>query len=108
MRRQQWPAVLADTFDGRRFLNDSGNFGGYNEQRVNALIDRALGAETPQQARAAWIGVASEAMRDAAIVPLIQTKSAWFHSGRVRHRIPDVTLIGCSLNSLWLSDAGNN
>ena len=96
--------VLADSFDGRRFLKGSGNFGGYNASGVNLLIDRALAAETPEEAAAAWVGVSSLAMHDAAIVPLIEAKFAWFHGPRVRNCVLDVTQINCSLNAVWLRD----
>ena len=81
------------------------DYGGYNSAVVNAHIDRALSAATVQKTAEAWGAAAAGVMDDAAIVPLIESKSHFYRSARTRNCAVGVFGLNCDLNAIWLSDA---
>ena len=98
-------SVIVPLFDGRSFGNLSQNYGLYNSAAVNGAIDRALAAPTAELAEAGWAAAAAHVMDDVAIVPLIQRKSGWMRSSRVRNCVWSVLGQQCILTAVWLADA---
>ncbi|GAA1591298.1 ABC transporter substrate-binding protein [Actinomadura kijaniata] len=76
--------IVPQLFDGRLYGPNSANFGGYDNDEVNRLIDRALAAGDEDEARRLWARADRLIMADAAIVPLMSRNQPVFHSSRVR------------------------
>jgi peptide/nickel transport system substrate-binding protein len=69
--------------DGRAFENVTPNYGGYNNDELNEIIDAALAAGTPEEAAELWAEADAVATEDAAWVPLAFAKTATLHGERV-------------------------
>jgi peptide/nickel transport system substrate-binding protein len=69
--------------DGRGYASGTPNYGGYNNDELNGLIDEALAAPTPEEAEALWAQADAVATEDAAWVPVIWAKTPTLHSDRV-------------------------
>jgi len=74
---------LVPMLDGRGYAAGSPNFGGWNNEEFNDLVDQALAAETPEEANELWIAADAVATEDAAWVPVTFARSPVFHSSRV-------------------------
>lgn len=71
--------------DGRKYAKGSPNYGDYNNDQLNALIDKALLAKTPTEAATIWAEADKLASQDAAWVPVARTEVATLHSSRVKN-----------------------
>ena len=69
--------------DGRGYASGTPNYGGYNNDELNALIDEALAAPTPEEAAELWAEADRVATEDAAWVPLGFAKTPTLHGERV-------------------------
>jgi peptide/nickel transport system substrate-binding protein len=69
--------------DGRAFENVTPNYGGYNNEELNEIIDAALAASTPEEAAELWGQADAIATEDAAWVPLAFAKTPTLHGERV-------------------------
>ncbi|MDN3495410.1 ABC transporter substrate-binding protein [Planococcus sp. APC 4015] len=74
---------LVPMLDGRGYAAGSPNFGGWNNEEFNGLIDDALAAATPEEANEFWIAADAVATEDAAWVPITFARTPVFHSSRV-------------------------
>ncbi|WP_018654215.1 ABC transporter substrate-binding protein [Actinomadura flavalba] len=97
-------STIQPLLDGRARTRSTTNFGGYDNPRVNALIDRALNARTAPAAASAWQAADREIIDDAALVPLLDRAHTLFRSSRVRNAkfLPTAATYDYSL--LWLAD----
>ncbi|WP_245627603.1 ABC transporter substrate-binding protein [Actinomadura oligospora] len=77
-------SVLLPLLSGRSLGPGSTNFGGYENPRVDALIDQALTAPSEARAADAWRQADRTATGDAAILPLLDRSHTIFMSSRVR------------------------
>jgi ABC-type oligopeptide transport system substrate-binding subunit len=80
------------------------NYGHYQNAAVDAAIDRSLTAPTEDLAVEGWRTVAQLLMEDVAHVPLVERKTAFSRSRRVRNCVWQVLGLNCNLSSLWLAD----
>jgi ABC-type transport system substrate-binding protein len=94
---------LQPIFDGRLYGLNSPNYGGYNDPKTNALIDKANQATTPKEAQAAWAAVDKQVMEDAAIVPLVTQKFTMYRSSRVQGALFLPAFQTYDYSLLWLS-----
>ncbi|MEU5880801.1 ABC transporter substrate-binding protein [Spirillospora sp. NPDC047279] len=78
---------IVPLFDGRTYGPNSTNYGGYNNDAVNALIDKALEAPSEDDAAKSWAEVDKLIMRDAAVVPFMNQKYPIFHSSRTSNAL---------------------
>ncbi|GAA2591915.1 ABC transporter substrate-binding protein [Actinomadura fulvescens] len=78
---------IVPLFDGRTYGPNSTNYGGYNNDAVNALIDKALEAPSEDEAAKSWAEVDKLIMKDAAVVPFMNQKYPIFHSSRVSNAL---------------------
>jgi peptide/nickel transport system substrate-binding protein len=69
--------------DGRGYAAGSPNYGGYNNDEVNALIDQAFAAATPEEAERLWGEADAVATEDGAWVPVTWAKTPTLHGDRV-------------------------
>jgi peptide/nickel transport system substrate-binding protein len=69
--------------DGRGYESGTPNYGGYNNDELNAAIDEALAAATPDEAAALWAQADAIATEDAAWVPVAWAKTPTLHGERV-------------------------
>jgi ABC-type transport system substrate-binding protein len=97
-------SVIGPLFDGRRFGQNSWNCGGYNNAEINTLIDRATTAGSLIIEEPAWSQAVRLAMEEVAIVPLIETKTPYSHSRRLRNCTWAVLDPNCDITSVWLAD----
>lgn len=74
---------LVPMLDGRGYAAGSPNFGGWNNEEFNSLIDQALAARSPEEADELWIAADAVATEDAAWVPITFARTPVFHSDRV-------------------------
>lgn len=97
---------LQPLFDSRE-VEESGdwgtNFGRYHSERVNELLTSALTCGDENQAAELFRQVEHEALRDAAIVPILFAHQYWFHAERIRGWLPYPVLNG-DLTNLWLAE----
>ena len=98
-------SMIVPIYDGRQLGSVSTNYGGYDNPQVNAAIDRANAALGLAEAEAAWFDAMTQAMQDLAVVPLIEKKSGWMRSSRLRNCIWSVQGSNCDPTSAWLIDA---
>lgn len=98
-------SVIGPLFDGRRFGQNGWNCGGYSNAQVNALIDRGTTAASLAIGEPAWSEAARRAMEEVAIIPLIEIKSPYSHSRRLRNRTWAVLAPTPDITSVWLADA---
>jgi peptide/nickel transport system substrate-binding protein len=98
-------SVIVPLYDGRQLGNMSQNYGRYDSAAVNSAIDRALAAPTADLAEAAWADAVAQIMDDVAIVPLIERKTGFMRSRRVRNCAWSVLGQQCILTAVWLADA---
>jgi len=98
-------SVIQPLFDGRTFGQASMDYGGYNSQEVNALIDRALSLPRFEDARKVWSQAARQVMKDMVIIPLYETKMVRYHSSRVRNCLLNMWGLNCDMTGVWLKNA---
>jgi ABC-type transport system substrate-binding protein len=80
-------AIIQPLFDGRTYGPGTTDYGDYNSDTVNSLIDRALAATSQTDANNLWHQTDMQIMQDAAVVPLLNQESPIFHSTRVQNFI---------------------
>ena len=93
--------------DGRGYESGTPNYGGYNNDELNGLIDEALAASTPEEATALWAEADILATEDAAWIPVGFSKTPTLHGDRVggfvftwRHATATSPTSGSSSNSI--------
>jgi peptide/nickel transport system substrate-binding protein len=103
-----WPGNGARTFmgallDGRKIVpQGNNNYGDYNNDKTNQLIDQALAAPDKNAAGAAWAAADKQAMTDAAWVPLTYDKRGKFYSSRVKNYNYSWWVTNADFANLWL------
>lgn len=98
--------VIEALFDGRTYGPASSDWGDYNSDSTNRLIDQALAAPSEAEADRLWQQAATRVIEDAAIIPLTESKYPVYYSSRVRNCIFSLTAFNCDLTVLWLEGAG--
>jgi ABC-type transport system substrate-binding protein len=98
-------AVYPSLFDGRNRGSGSPNYGGFEDAGVDAAIDRASSAATDELASQDWAEVSRLLMEEVAEIPLIEQKTAYAKSRRVRGCSWSALGMNCDLTAVWLSDA---
>ncbi len=73
--------------DGRKYAKGSPNYGDYNNDELNTVIDQALATSDPAEAATIWAQADKIASEDAAWVPIARTQFASLHSSRVANFI---------------------
>ncbi|MEV4258884.1 ABC transporter substrate-binding protein, partial [Spirillospora sp. NPDC049652] len=96
-------SVLLPLLSGRSLGPGSTNYGGYDDPRVNALIDQALTATSEARAAELWRRADRIATRDAAILPLLDRAHTIFMSSRVRNARFLPTTAGYDYTRLYLA-----
>ncbi|PSL05482.1 peptide/nickel transport system substrate-binding protein [Haloactinopolyspora alba] len=79
------------------------NYGFYNSEEVNTLIDQATTAENPDDAAAAFADAQRQIIEEAAIVPVMWQKNPQLHSRRVEGFAGYPNAIG-DITHMWLSE----
>lgn len=97
-------SVIVPLFDGRQLGNITQNYGRYDSPLVNAAIDQAIAAPELAAAEAAWFDATTRIMQDLVIVPVIEKKTSWMRSSRVRNCIWTIMGSQCDLTTVWLAD----
>lgn len=90
--------------DGRTCGPNSSNFGCYDNQSTNKLIDQALEATSDDKAAQVWARADQQATEDAPWVPLITIKTPKFHSDRVQNYLVSLGTSGADYTNIWLSE----
>ncbi|HKE50932.1 MAG TPA: ABC transporter substrate-binding protein [Actinomycetes bacterium] len=90
--------------DGRNCGPNSSNFGCYDNQNTNKLIDQALEAPDEEKAAKVWAQADEQATDDAAWVPLITISTPKFHSDRVQNYLISLGTNGADYTNIWLSE----
>jgi peptide/nickel transport system substrate-binding protein len=96
-------AIVEPLFDGRTYGPNSTDYGDYDNPKVNALIDKALGTTDQQAAAGLWHQADVQVMRDAAIIPIETQRLPLYHSSRVQHAIYSPFSENFDITNLWLS-----
>jgi peptide/nickel transport system substrate-binding protein len=108
-----WTGWVPDWFgnNGRTTLqplftapgNGSVDFGGYNDARVNALVDSALHAKSAALAARNWTAANRRITSDAVVLVAAAQKWPVFHSARVQNCVWWWYVTGCDPTNVWLS-----
>lgn len=101
-------SVFPTIFDGRDRGSASPNYGGFENAAVDSAIDRAAAAPTEESAGQGWSEVARLLMEEVATVPLIEMKTPYARSRRVRGCTWSAIGINCDLTAVWLADAASH
>ena len=89
--------------DGRKITpQGNNNYGDYNSDKTNQLIDQALTAPDKNAAASAWAAADKQAMTDAAWAPLTYDKRGKFRSSRVKNYIYSWWVTNADFANLWL------
>ncbi|MGH2813592.1 MAG: ABC transporter substrate-binding protein, partial [Actinomycetota bacterium] len=89
--------------DGRLITpTANNNYGNYNNDKVNNLIDQAYEARDDQARSALWGQIDRQVMEDAAWAPLVYDREAFFWSSRVRNWTFTPWLANPDITNLWL------
>jgi peptide/nickel transport system substrate-binding protein len=89
--------------DGRLITpTANNNYGNYNNDKVNNLIDQAYEARDAQAHGALWGQIDRLVMEDAAWAPLVYDREAFFWSSRVRNWTFTPWLANPDITNLWL------
>lgn len=71
--------------DGRNWGKGSPNYGDYNNDALNKIMDLALATSDPAKAAQIWAEADKKASEDAAWVPVARTQFATLHGARVQN-----------------------
>jgi peptide/nickel transport system substrate-binding protein len=89
--------------DGRKITaKANNNYGDYNNPEVNAMIDEAYATENPAVRNGLWGQIDRKIMDDAAWVPLIYERQAYFWSSRVKQWRFSPWISNPDITNLWL------
>jgi len=88
--------------DGRGYESGTPNYGGYNNDELNGLIDEALAASTPEEATALWAEADVLATEDAAWIPVGFSKTPTLHGDRVGGFVFHLAPRNGDFTNVWL------
>lgn len=97
-------SVMEPLFDGRHYGPGSTDWGNYNNDAVNKLIDTALTSTDPDEVQQAMHKADMQVMKDAAFIPFQTQSTPLFHSSRVHNAIELPTTINYDITQIWLSN----
>jgi peptide/nickel transport system substrate-binding protein len=95
-------AYMVPMIDGRGYPLGSPNYGGYNNDEVNAVIDQAIAAPTPEEAAVLWAEADRLATIDGAWVPIAFTKTPTIHGERVGGFQFHAVIRNGDFSNIWL------
>jgi len=96
-------AIIEPLFDGRTYGPGSTDWGDYNNDAVNANIDKALGSVDPAVTAAALHAADMQIMKDAAFVPFQTQSTPLMRSTRVHNAIFWPFSTEYDYTQIWLS-----
>jgi ABC-type transport system substrate-binding protein len=99
-------AILPDLFDGAYGIPGVGDFGGYDDKTVDALVEQAESATTITAAAKLWHQADEQVMADAAFIPLQTELTPLFRSVRVHNAIFIPFSASYDITQVWLSESG--
>jgi ABC-type transport system substrate-binding protein len=99
-------AILPDLFDSAYGIPGVGDFGGYDDKTVNALVDQAERATSLAAAAKIWHEADEQVMADAAFIPLQTELTPLFRSVRVHNAIFIPFSNSYDITQVWLSQSG--
>jgi peptide/nickel transport system substrate-binding protein len=94
---------FAPILDGRNLPPNSSNYGLYNSDATNKLIDQALAAPSDTAAASLWSQADAQAMKDAAIYPITDPNQGSISGSQVHNCVYIQPWQNCSLANVWLS-----
>jgi ABC-type transport system substrate-binding protein len=96
-------STLQPLFDGRTYGPGSPNYGNFNSDKVNKLIDKALSAKTTEEAAAAWAEADAAIVAEVPTVPFMSQKNPAYHADTVKNTLWIPTVLQYDFTQLWLS-----
>jgi ABC-type transport system substrate-binding protein len=97
-------SVIQPLFDGRHYAPGSPNYGKFNSDKVNKIIDKALTAKTTEEAAAAWAEADAAIVAEAPTVPFMSQKSPLYHAESVKNTLYIPQVSQYDLTQLWLDE----
>lgn len=94
--------MVVPMFHGEACETSSTNWTCYNNPEVNALIEKALTAESPEAAAASWKEADRLIMADAPVIPLITGKISLYGSKRLRNTDINLLFNNVDPTLVWL------
>lgn len=89
------------------FPPQGSNFGFYNSDKTNKLIDEATNAKTTSDAASLWAQADQQVMADAAIFPITSPTQPVYHAAQVHNAIFITNLFQFDPTNVWLSPGQN-
>jgi peptide/nickel transport system substrate-binding protein len=89
-------------FDGRVLPPTSSNFGLFNDDAVNQLIDQAKAAKTLDEANALWAQADRKVMEDAAFFPITNPNEGQYHPAFVHNTIYSPVTQNYDFTNVWI------
>jgi peptide/nickel transport system substrate-binding protein len=101
-------SFLKPLFSGAPAYPPAGsNFGFYNSETTNSLIQRAATAKTASEAAGLWAQADAQVMADAAIFPITSPASPNFRGSQVHNAVYVPQLFQFDPTNIWLSPNAN-
>jgi peptide/nickel transport system substrate-binding protein len=98
-------SFFAPLFDGRIDPPQSSNFGLFNDNAVNDLIDRAKAATDHSESTALWAKADRKVMEDAAIFPITDPNTPIYHASQVHNAIFLPVLNQFDMANVWIDSS---
>lgn len=86
---------------------DGSNFGLYNDQRTDRLIQQARAAQSPSEAASLWAQADAQVMADAAIFPITSPNDPVYHAAQVHNTVFVPNLFQYDPTNVWLTRSKN-
>jgi peptide/nickel transport system substrate-binding protein len=102
-----WPTGQKTWFkpilDGRNLPPNSSNYGLYNSDATNSLIDQALAAPSDSAAASLWQQADAQVMKDAAIYPITDPNEGSIAGSQVHNCVYIQPWQNCNFANVWLT-----
>lgn len=89
------------------FPPDGSNFGFYNSDKTNSLIQQAENAKTTSEAADLWAQADQQVMADAAIFPITSPTQPVYHASQVHNAVFITNLFQYDPTNVWLTPGQN-
>jgi peptide/nickel transport system substrate-binding protein len=100
-------SFFSPLFDGRVLPPTSSDFGLFNDEKVNGLIDQAKNAKTVDESLDLWAQADRAVMEAAAFFPITDPNEGTYHASHVHHTVFMPPYQTVDFTNVWLEEGSN-